>query len=211
MKMSLSMLMYLAAALLSENSYATDVSIARVRNFGNGCPANSIQVVLSPEGTTLSILYSQFQADVGGPAPASTLRDCEIDIELNKALHSIPQISSADFRGFIQLDPGVGAQEWSEIDMDGGQYLHVFARHLFNGPLSQNYLLKGQVPWRSKQVLQCGNEATTQLRIRAHFQLAGGTSQKLGLMSVDSLDGVLMHTYHLGWRNCAPKNPWGHK
>ncbi len=190
---------------LGHFSSAGTMGIERIKNFGNGCPNDSIQVVLSPDGEAFSILYNQFQAEVGGTGPVSAHRDCEIQVELSKPVDMTPQLVSVDYRGFVSLDLGVGAQEWSEFELDFGRASHSFARTQFHGPLSQDYFLQGRRPENSNQsnrIPRCNTTARTMFRINSHFHLQGGDATRVGTLSVDSVDGILKHTYHLEWIHC---------
>lgn len=184
-------------------AFAQGISIQHLRSFGNACPASSVQAALSPDGSAISILYSQFHADVGGPLFGAAHRDCEIQIELSKPNDLTPQLISLDMRGFVSLDAGMGAQEWSELEMDYGRASHEFSRVQFSGPISQSYVLSARRPTATQQLPRCNSSPLSHFRINSHFRVEGGSPDRVGTLSVDSLDGLMVHTYHLDWKACG--------
>jgi hypothetical protein len=192
-----------AVSLNAQLVSAQSVSIQKIRSFGNACPANSVQAIVSPDGSALSILYSQFHADVGGPLLGATHMDCEIQIEMSKPVEVTPQLKSVDMRGFVSLDAGMGAQEWSEFELDFGRASHEFARTQFRGPISQTYILSARRPGASQQLPRCNSSPLAHMRINSHFRVEGGSPERVGTLSVDSLDSLMVHTYHLDWQPCA--------
>ena len=56
----------LAAALVtSAIAKADDIALGLPGYGGTGCPAGSVDAVLSPDAKTLSILFDQFSAEAG--------------------------------------------------------------------------------------------------------------------------------------------------
>jgi hypothetical protein len=198
--------LFLGFYLLANFANAQSISISHLKSSGNACPAQSVQAVLSPDGSALSILFSDFHADVGGPLFGAVHRDCEVLIEIAKPSAVTVQLGSIDLRGFVSLDAGMRAQEWSEFEMDNGRASHHFARTQFSGPISQTYILSGQWPESSQLSNRCNSTAKTNFKINSHFRVEGGRPDRVGTLSIDSLDGLMVHTYHLAWSNCVPGN-----
>ena len=117
------------------------------------------------------------------------------------------RIESADFRGFVHLDPGVIADQNVRISSSPIPELRKvsaeFASQQWVGPVSQNYTLTTVRPLRTPEVLDCvPPRENTQIIIQSRIRIAQAGGSRIGQLTVDSVDGKLVQRYNLKWVNC---------
>lgn len=101
-------------SLLSHESFA-QFQIKNIRLGGSGCPSETTQIVMAPDLSSASLIFSQFESRVPnldiGPKVSRNINtlNCniflEIDVPNGEQLESLD--ISYDMRGFVGLDKGV--------------------------------------------------------------------------------------------------------
>lgn len=84
-----------------QSSMASDVTIGIPTYVGSGCPANSADAVLVPDGSVLSVGYSDFQVEAL-PRKAASKR-CKLSIPIQVASGVQLIMTQTEFEGFLQL------------------------------------------------------------------------------------------------------------
>jgi len=176
-------------------------------NGGPGCPQGSVQVVMSPDGGSFTVIYDRLNLRIV-PGQASAATECEVDISLNKPPLLGLKVMSADFRGFVGLTPGVWAEqkvsvaaglvkEFRRVSADFGQQSWV-------GPTQQNFNLSTVHVRNPTDILSClpPNKKThviikTKLKVYQQNGLGGE-----GLLAVDSTDGRFTQHFNIAWVDC---------
>ena len=95
-----------AALVLSAPAFAThnDISLGEPGYGGTGCPDGTVSVTLSPDQKALSLLFDQYQVEVGGETGKSFDRkSCNIAIPVHVPQGLSVSILKIDFRGFNHL------------------------------------------------------------------------------------------------------------
>jgi hypothetical protein len=75
---------------------------------GDGCPSGSVSATISPNGTAISIIFDQFQIELGPGryAKPQMMRNCRFRIPLNLQPGYNIDVSKIDYRGFANLEGG---------------------------------------------------------------------------------------------------------
>ena len=96
--------LWLFALLLGTAAYADDIALGEPGYGGTGCPAGTVDVTLSPDAKSLSLLFDEYQVSVGGSSGKSFDRkSCNIAIPVHVPQGLSVSILKIDFRGFNHL------------------------------------------------------------------------------------------------------------
>jgi len=79
-----------------------------VTEGGNGCMTGSVGSVIAADNSFMTIIFSQFFAEVGPYVRNRHRAYCRLNVTLNSPGWTL-DIDSMDFRGYYKLDPGVNA------------------------------------------------------------------------------------------------------
>jgi len=180
------------------------VSLPILADETNGCPEGSYAIVISPDGTALSLLFDQFTVESGrisgGEIPSKV---CRILAPLNvPANHSIG-VYKVDYRGFAKL----GAKQQAELDV---QYFlgprdnergRIFKRKI-KGPKEGDYLFSETIG--AGQMKRAGCGAAAKLDVGITLSLDAKRQTDLAMASLDTTDaaptGALV--FHLNLKKC---------
>jgi hypothetical protein len=112
-------------------------SAALLATGGSGCRANSVASNFNDDGSIFTLLFNDFAAAIGpGVARDQHRRFCGVSVKLKVPVGWTVTIRHVDWRGYVDLDRGVGGSFgshlfWSEKGEDRvSQYLFPF--HLFH-------------------------------------------------------------------------------
>lgn len=180
-------------------------SLPATAQDANGCPAGSYAIVMSPDGTTLSILFDQFTLERSGTSGSGQPRKvCRMSAPLNlPANHSIG-VYKVDYRGFAKL----AAKQGSQLDVqyflgprDNG-HGRVFKRKI-KGPHEGDYLFTETIGAGQMKRVGCGTAAV--LNVGITLSLDGDLRAGEAMASLDTTDaapgGALV--YHLNLKKCS--------
>lgn len=187
-----------------------------LRTFGDGCPQGTVSAAMTPDQTTVSLLFDQLLTEVSAsPSPSVVKKTCSVSLSVKFSGQYRVAIVGSDLNGFVHVPTGanskISVKHWSIYDMGGRNAAKMNFEKSFNGPIEQNVVMNNRfqdVPLWS----QCG----TQMRYSPEFQFMTinieitSMNQNPGeslLAAIDSLDmssnGL---TYHLAWtpdtKNC---------
>lgn len=183
-----------------------EVRIESVTFAGNGCPAGSARAVLAPDASAITIMYDQFEAQIG-PATAVAQKKCDLVVKLSKPKLFSFAIESADFRGFVYLERGARATQDVKLETGHGDLAKVnlnLGTQSWLGPVNQNYTLTAVKPHEGLKYLSCLQpKKEGRLRVKSTITLENGRNRSEGLITVDSVDGRLVQRYNLRWMNCV--------
>ncbi len=167
---------------------AAQVEIRGASYGGNGCPANSASVSVSPDGQELTILFDKFIA-LGNNANESR-KSCNMSIPIKVPQGFQVSLYDADYRGYVA--PGTRGTLRAEYFFAGSRG-PVFQR-TFNG--EANYNARDSLATVANVWSRCGDS----LNMRVNASMAARGS---GMATVDSFD--LSHrglVYHIKYRSC---------
>ncbi|OIK04528.1 DUF4360 domain-containing protein [Streptomyces monashensis] len=169
---------------------------------GSGCPAGTAAVAVSPDNTAFTVTYSSYLAQAGGNSdPTAFRRNCQLDLIVHVPQGFTYAIASADYRGFLSLQPGASATQKASYYFQGSPDT-VPKTHPFSGAFNDNWEATDSTDVAQLVWAPCGVERNfninTELRVNAGTQSPG----KVSFMTMDSTDGDISTVYHMAWKQC---------
>lgn len=166
----------------------------------DGCPEGSYAVVVSPDHTTLSILFDRFHIDSGPAASAESVsKVCHIVHPLNLPANMSLGVYKINYRGFAKLAPARQAllnvqYSLGPKDNEPGR---VFRRKV-NGSHDGDYFFTENIGAGQMKRVGCGADA--KLNIRIALALSGDGEAMASLDSSDGKSAAMV--YHLNLKKC---------
>jgi hypothetical protein len=193
---------FLSAAMMilaTQGALADDIQLGIPAYGGNGCPANSAGVTLSPDAKSLSILFDQYVTEAGGSTGKRLDRkSCNLAIPVRVPQGYSISIFQVDYRGFNGLPAGARSQfnvEYFFAGMRGPRQTKSFT-----GPSNGDYALTDELTAESLVWTPCG--AMTNLRVNTSMTVTSNSSMQQAMSTVDSADVTAGIVYHIQWRRC---------
>lgn len=179
-------------------------SLPALAQEANGCPAGSYSIVMSPDGTTLSILFDQFTVESGSTAASGQSRKvCRISAPLNLPANLSIGVYKVDYRGFAKL----AAKQATQLDVQyflgprDSEHGRVFKRKI-KGPREDDFLFTETIGAGQMKRVGCGTAAV--LNVGITLSLEGDLRTGEAMASLDTTDaapgGALV--YHLNLKKC---------
>ena len=205
MAVTLSLSAFLASCMASaQTPDPSQVQVESIDYGGTGCPQGTTSVVLSPDAMALSVLYDDFLVSVGGSTGLTQdMRNCEVRVRLRVPPGWGLDFDSADFRGFVSLQPGVRAVQRVNFKVDHEPIEKEFRRTVWRGPVEENFNItgvgrdNGAPDWRG-----CRPNGKSKLVLKTRVMLENGAPNREGTLAVDSFDGRMIQRYRLAWKRC---------
>ncbi|MFF7751219.1 DUF4360 domain-containing protein [Streptomyces sp. NPDC007971] len=168
---------------------------------GSGCPAGTAAVAVSPDNTAFTVTYSNYLAQAGGNSdPTAFRKNCQLNLVVHVPQGFTYAVASADYRGFLSLQPGASATQKASYYFQGSS--STAARtHPFSGAYNDDWQATDSTDWAQLVWSPCGVlrnfNINTELRVNA-----GSSPGKVSFMTMDSTDGDISTVYHLAWKQC---------
>ena len=170
----------------------------------NGCPEGSYSIVMSPDGTTLSVLFDQFTVQSMSTSSGGKDRKvCRISAPLNLPANYSIGVYKADYRGFAKL----AAKQEAQLEVQyflgpqGNERGRVFKRKV-KGPQESDYSFTENIGAGQMKRVGCGTAAVLNVGITLSLNGSLGTGEAMA--SLDTTDvargGALV--YHLDLKKC---------
>ena len=169
----------------------------------DGCPQGSYSVVVSPDRTTLSILFDAFHLEGGPPALAATggkaSKVCHISHPLNLPENTSLGVYKVDYRGFAKL----AANQEASLEVQyalgphGNEHGRVFRRKV-KGAHEGDYFFTENIGAGQMKRVGCGVDAKLDLKMT--LALSGGAGAMASLDSSDGKSAAMV--YHLNLKKC---------
>lgn len=191
---------------------------ARITSFqteGSGCESTQTSVSLSPDLMNLSVLFSNFNLELGAGTPDPNLivqnKNCQIRVEIETPAGWALSIKSVDYRGYAHLPVGAIAKHRFSYRTDGMPPAMLREAPL-QGPLDQNYFFRLEQPAQERPFTPCG-PPNIRLRLASHMvlryplreQRRSGADRETAILSLDSADVSLKQDFRLEWKRCGRK------
>lgn len=189
-------LLALAALGFANPSHAASISLGQPGYGGSGCPAGSASVSVSPDGSSLSILFDSYTVEAGGSNPQVARKSCNLSIPVKVPNGMSVSLISADYRGFADLPAGAEARLDTEYFFGGSRGPAYSQR--FNGRFSNTYLKRHQMAAGANVWSACGAD----VNLRVNSGMTVRSSGEAALATVDSADFNAGILYHLQYRSC---------
>lgn len=186
------------AAGLSGAAHAEDITLGEPGYGGTGCPGGSVSATLSPDATSLSLLFDSYQVEAGGETGKKFDRkSCNIAIPVHVPQGISISVLSIDYRGYNQFEAGSDSQFNVEYFFAGAQG-PTFTKK-FVGPKDEDYLIHNELTAKTIVWSKCG--ADVNLRTNSSIRV-NTKNNKQALATVDSEDVSAAIVYQLQWKQC---------
>ncbi|GHE77167.1 DUF4360 domain-containing protein [Streptomyces spiralis] len=172
---------------------------------GSGCPQGTAAVAVAPDNTAFTVTYSDYLAQAGGNSdPTAFRKNCQLNLIVHVPQGFTYAIASADYRGFLSLQPGATGTQRASYYFQGSSST-AFRTHPFNGPYNDDWQATDSTDWAQLVWSPCG--VLRNFNINTELRVNAGTSApgKVSFMTMDSTDGDISTVYHLAWKEC-PKS-----
>jgi len=179
-------------------------SLPALAQGADGCPEGSYSIVVSPDGTAVSILFDQFSLQGGDPSVRGMQRKvCRISSPLTLPANLSIGVYKVDYRGFAKL----AAKQTAQLDVQyflgprDNEHGRVFKRKI-KGPHEGDYLFTENIGAGQMKRVGCGTAAV--LNVGITLGLNGDLRAGGAMASLDTADagpgGALI--YHLDLKKC---------
>ncbi len=185
------------AAVFALNAMADDIYLGQAGYGGNGCPAGSASVTLSPDAKALTLIFDQYMAEAGRGRTIDR-KSCNIAIPVHVPQGMSVSILKVDYRGYVNAPRGASAKFRTEYFFAGARG-PTFEKD-FIGPFDQDYTLNSTLGLNAVVWSACGED----VNLRVNTSMTAKTNRMMEdvLASVDSADFRAGLVYHLQWRRC---------
>ena len=175
-----------------------DITLGEPGYGGTGCPGGSVSATLSPDATSLSLLFDAYAVEAGGDTGKTFDRkSCNVAIPVHVPQGLSISILAIDYRGYNNVPVGANSQFNVEYFFAGARG-PTFTRR-FNGPKDEDYLIHNELTAQAIVWSACG--ADVNLRTNSSIRVTT-TGNKQALATVDSEDVSAAIIYQLQWKQC---------
>ena len=197
-----------AVLLVTTEIYAQSVTIRGVRLTGNGCNSSSANATVTPDGQTLSVLFDNYQADIGvgssNPQALQIKKDCHILIDVDVPAGMQYAIVRTEYRGFAALPASAyGYHRFTQIIPGVGMPPSMREAQL-RGPTANNYeVAVDQKPGR--EVYSTCNRPQQTIDLFSELMVAylpKTLDRSMATINLDSADTGVESRFKLRWRPC---------
>ncbi|MFW7380677.1 MAG: DUF4360 domain-containing protein [Oligoflexus sp.] len=178
------------------------VNISRISYNGSGCPLGTVNENVSTDRQAFTLTFSEYAAEAGPTlALSAQRRNCQVTVDLNFPSGWSYSIVSIDYRGFAFLDRGVRGTHAASYYFQG-QGQTARSSTTLRGFFNDSYFVRDVLGLNAVVWSPCG--ARRALNINSEVRVDNRFNRNAeGLMTVDSIDGQVIHTYNLAWRRCS--------
>lgn len=174
---------------------------------GNGCSDETASAVLSPDGSTLTVLFDSYLAEAGGQSGTRLDRKiCEMEIPVEVPSGYKVAIVEAEYRGFIDLPKT--AQSSLVVDFTLERRPGKRVAHRWHGPMQEDFYTLSQMRDRDLVWTSCGGVSF--LQINSSIMVASNGHNEPAMVAVDSADVKGALTYQLMYARCGAYDRPGH-
>jgi len=176
----------------------TGITLGEPGYGGTGCPGGSVSATLSPDATSLSLLFDSYQVEAGGDTGKKFDRkSCNIAIPVRVPQGIAISVLAVDYRGYNQFEAGSDSTfsvEYFFAGLRGPTFTKTF-----KGPQADDYLIHNELTAQTIVWSKCGAEVN--LRTNSSIRV-NSKNNKQALATVDSEDVSAAIIYQLQWKKC---------
>lgn len=177
----------LAFVLVSHFAQAEVATISgSVKLVGNGCPKSATDISVADDGTSLSVLFRNYNLEIGGATnKLVAAKSCTLTIPLSVPSGYRLRVNTVDYRGFVESPANVRADinSWFFLQDSRSVSTGRLEQILFRRPVSEDLFLQPDQPVTGKA---CGGRAT--LYVLSTASLMATRKVATSLLQLDSLD-----------------------
>lgn len=199
-------LLFITAIILWVQASLANFQVRDLKYSGDGCPANTVQVIMAPDNSSFSVLYDAFTMEAGGSTSQSTdTKSCTLKFEIDIPKGKYVDIKAADFRGFASLAKGVVVEQTVRHQVGFNKLANSgLGFQLLVGPTEGDYVVTSSKPTtKISKLLAClPLKDETQIILKTRIKMTGASNNRPGLMTVDTTDGRIEHKFYLNLKSC---------
>ena len=187
----------------AESPNPADVQIRSMEYQGTGCPADSVVFNLSPDAKAVTLLFDNFIVSSGPQSEHGSRREeknCKVKLKFKLPNGWQYSFFRSNIRGYASIDEGAVGRQRVRFRFGQGQDKY-FGKLDLLGPFDDDYFHPTEVPLTSVSWSPCQRERH-KLVIRISIVARSRNREKSALMTVDSVDGEVKHTYSIAWKRC---------
>jgi hypothetical protein len=195
-----------------------DIQVEVTRMQGLGCPTGGASATLSPDGSSISILFDKMSTELAAGSPSIEKKTCLVYLGLKFEGPYRVAIVGSDARGFVSVPQGaqstISIQHYSIFTMDPRILRRMNLTQTFVGPAAEDVVLHSEfrdVPmWSYCGSQMRGRQSMPLMTIGLSIESSNSNPSENLIAAIDSLDigGTPTLTYDLLWtqdtRNCPP-------
>ncbi|MGN6487301.1 MAG: DUF4360 domain-containing protein [Devosia sp.] len=188
----------LTVGLAGAASAQENITLGEPGYGGTGCPGGSVSATLSPDATSLSLLFDSYLVEAGGDSGKKFDRkSCNVAIPVHVPQGISVSVLAIDYRGYNNLPKGADSQFNVEYFFAGARG-PTFVKK-FNGPRDEDYLIHNELTAQTIVWSKCG--ADVNLRTNSSIRVNTKNNQQ-AMATVDSEDVSAAIIYQLQWKQC---------
>ncbi len=178
---------------------ADQITLGEPGYGGSGCPSGTASVTLSPDNTSLSMIFDEFIVEAGGESGKRLGRkNCSIAIPVHVPQGFSVSIIDVDYRGYISI-PRRATARFSTEYFFAGQRGPRYVKN-FRGGMDDDFLVTNNLGVHANVWSACG--ADVNLRVNSSMMVRTNRYADDALATVDSADFSSGIIYHLKWKRC---------
>lgn len=191
----------LSSSIYAQGAAPDYVRIRDIKYAGSGCPAGSVGADVAGDLSAFTLLFDQYQANVGPGIPMNEKRkNCQINLSLEIPNGWSYTLFTVDTRGYVSLEPGVRALQQSLYYFQG-QMRTGRLQTVVYGPADRNYAARDQIAMENQVWSPCG--VSRSLNINTEVRVDNSAAPfRQGMITVDSIDGQFKQIYGMQFRRC---------
>ncbi|RVU83724.1 DUF4360 domain-containing protein [Leucothrix sargassi] len=198
--LSASALVLIATQTASAAPNLSNIQVQNVGYAGNGCPAGSASVVISPDKKSVSLLFDEYIAEAGGQGQRTFDRKkCDIAFGLKIPSGISVSLIDADYRGYNDLPRGSRATFTRDYFFAGTRGPSL--TKTWSGSRSNDFIVKDRLGVMANVWSACGADVILRSKTAATVRTQRGNE---ALMMVDSADlnTKTVYRYNFRYRAC---------
>jgi hypothetical protein len=130
-------------------------------------------------------------------------RNCQILIDLDFPQGWSFSVFDVDYRGYANLERGVSGINQAAYYLQGETHTARMQTTLC-GPKIGDYQIRDAFPLEAQIWSACGAQRALIINSEVRLVNDGGPANVQGMMTLDSINGKVTHSYGLQWRRCSP-------
>lgn len=188
-----------------------NVEVHVLRTMGDGCPAGTVRAAMTPDQSTVSILFDNFLTEIQAtPSTVQTKKLCMITLGIKFPGQFRVAIVGSDVRGFVHVPAGAT----STISVNHYSIYSLTKKmnftQTFNGPVEQNVEINSRFAdeplWSQCGTQFRGSQIFPFMTIAMEITSASQNPEDNLLAAIDAMDFSAPLSYHLAWtpdnKNC---------
>ena len=189
---------------------------------GSGCRSGTVASSITADAQAFTLLFSDYLVDTSPRDGRPARRACDVDVTMKVPAGWSFTIFGLQIRGYASLESGaIGVQK--AASSFGARRPQEVGRVRLEGPYDGDYQLYSKLALNAVEWSRCGGRDRTRrfnlktaitVRPKRGFDDHQGDSDNPGLgrdlprgmLTVDAIDGALLHRYQIAWRRCDARS-----